>query len=114
MAQFMLLMVGYAAQPQASDAETSAYNAKWMEYFGELARSGALRAGAPFAPNGKRVQHDTVGDLELDTVDIGGFLLIDVDTLDAAVEIAGRAPHVALGGTTIVRPCLAVPPSGGG
>jgi len=60
MGQYMLLLVGRGAQPQATDAETQDYNARWMEYFGGLARSGVLRAGAPFAATGKIVQGGTV------------------------------------------------------
>ena len=45
MGQYMLLLVGRAAQPQATDAETRHYNARWMEYFGALARSGLKASG---------------------------------------------------------------------
>jgi hypothetical protein len=40
MPQFVLLLVGRAAAPQATDTETQAYNARWQQCFGELARSG--------------------------------------------------------------------------
>jgi len=108
MAQFMLLLVGRAAQPQATDEQTRDYNARWMEYFGGLARSGTLRAGAPFADTGKVVQRNAVSDVQLDQVDIGGFLLIEADSVETAAEIAAGAPHIALGGSVIVRPCLSV------
>jgi hypothetical protein len=49
------------------------------------------------------VTADEVRDLELERVDIGGFVLIDVDSYEQAIEIATQAPHIALGGTTIVR-----------
>jgi hypothetical protein len=105
MPQFMLLLVGRAASPQARDAETQTYNARWQEHFSELTRSGALRAGAPFAPGGKLVGEQSVSELDLGDVDIGGFLLIDTESIDTAVALARRAPHIALGGSTIVRPC---------
>jgi hypothetical protein len=108
MAQFMLLLVGRGAQPQATDEQTRDYNARWMEYMGGLARTGNLRAGAPFADGGKVVQRDLVSDVQLDPVDIGGFLLIEAESVEAAAEIAAGAPHIALGGSTIVRPCLSV------
>ena len=108
MAQFMLLLVGRGAQPQATDAETREYNARWMEYMGGLARTGKLRAGAPFADSGKVVQRDLVSDVQLDQVDIGGFLLIEADSVETAAQIAAGAPHIALGGSVIVRPCLDV------
>jgi hypothetical protein len=84
-----------------------------MEYFGGLARSGVLRAGAPFAAVGKVVQREGVSEVELGEVDIGGFLLIEAESAEAAAQIAERAPHIALGGSVIVRPCLEVPPPPG-
>jgi len=50
----------------------------------------------------------TSTDLQLQEVDIGGSLLINAESLEDAVEIAQQAPHMALGGTTIVRPCMAL------
>jgi hypothetical protein len=113
MGQYMLLLAGRATQPQATDAETRNYSARWMEYFGALARSGALRSGAPFADTGKVVQLGAVSDIELGEVDIGGFLLIEAESAEAAAQIAEQAPHIALGGSVIVRPCLEVPPPPG-
>ena len=110
MGQYMLLLVGRGAQPQATDAETQDNNARWMEYVGELARSGVLRSGAPFADTGKVVQLGTVSDIELGEVDIGGFMLIEAESAEAAAQVAEQAPHIALGGSVIVRPCLEVPP----
>jgi hypothetical protein len=108
MAQFMLLFVGLAAAPQASDDQTRDYNDRWGEWMGGLARDGALRGGAPFEPGGKRVERDDAADLVLDRVDVGGFALVEAPSLDAAVAIAQTAPHMALGGTTLVRPCVPV------
>jgi hypothetical protein len=111
MPEYVLLFVGRAAQPEATDDQTADYNRKWAGYMGELGQAGQLRAGAPFEPSGKVVSRDGVSDLELAEVDIGGYLVIEAESLDAAVEIAGRAPHIALGGQTLVRPAI---PVGGG
>jgi hypothetical protein len=54
------------------------------------------------------VKKEVVTDLQLQQEDIGGYLLIRAESMDEAVEIARQAPHMALGGTTIVRPCLEV------
>jgi hypothetical protein len=78
---------------------------------GGLAARGALVAGAPFQAGGKVVAAEAVDELQLDRVDIGGFALIEAEDEPAAIEIARGAPHIALGGTTIVRPLVAV---GGG
>jgi hypothetical protein len=106
----MMLYVGLAAQTEADDQQTRDYNAQWMDYMAGLARDGALESGAPLEPDGRVVQRDSVAPFEVSTPDIGGYAVIDAESLEAAVEIARRAPHIALGGTTIVRPCIAVGP----
>jgi hypothetical protein len=108
MAQFVLLFVGRQSQPDATDPQTADYNRQWGEYMAGLAESGALVSGAPLEGTGKVVSAEGATDLALEDVDIGGYLLVDVDSLDVATEIAAGAPHIALGGTTIVRPCLPV------
>ena len=104
MAQFMLLFVGLAAPEQADDSLTKAYEEKWADWMSGLAREGSLSSGGPFLATGKRVELDATVDLTLDTVDIGGYALIDV-----AAKIAEQAPHTALGGSTLVRPIMARP-----
>ena len=108
MANYLLLFLGRTAQPDASDEQTVEYNRQWGEYMAGLGQAGQLRGGAPLKGSGKIVARDGVTDLALAEVDIGGFIVVEVDTLEAAEEIGGRAPHIALGGSTIVRECLAV------
>jgi hypothetical protein len=104
MATFLLLFVGRPGAPAATDRQTAEYNAQWGEYMGGLARAGQLRAGAPLENAGTVVSADGVSELELGDVDIGGFLVIEADSSAAAEEVAAGAPHIELGGTTIVRP----------
>jgi hypothetical protein len=108
MATYVLLFVGRTAQPDADDKVTADYNQQWQDYMGGLAQAGTLRGGAPLEPSGKTVGRDGVTDLEVKDVDIGGYVVVEADSVDEATEIAQGAPHIALGGTTIVRPCLAV------
>jgi hypothetical protein len=110
MPKFMMLYVGLAARPEADDEQTRDYNTQWLGYMAGLARDGALESGAPLEPDGRVVQRDSVAQFELSTPDIGGYAVIDAGSLEAAVEIARDAPHIALGGTTIVRPCIPVVP----
>jgi len=35
-------------------------------------------------------------------------MVVNTDSLDDAIAIAREAPHMALGGSTIVRPCIEV------
>ncbi len=106
MKTFMLFFVGLAAQPTATDAETRAYNQKWGEWTATLAKNGALQSGLPLEQSGKIVKKDLVSDYVPETQDIYGYMLINAASLDEAIAIARQAPHMALGGTTIVRPCI--------
>ncbi|MDQ6713682.1 MAG: YciI family protein [Candidatus Dormibacteraeota bacterium] len=109
MEKFLFLMYGLPAQATASDEQTSAYNQKWRQYMGSLAQRGALEAGAPLQPTGKTVSSKTVSEAKLETPDVYGFMVINAASLDEAIAIAREAPHMALGGTTIVRPGVPIP-----
>jgi hypothetical protein len=106
MKKFMLFFVGLAVQPGDRSPQTQEYMQGWGEWIAGLARKGVVESGLPFEWGGKVVQKDSVSDLHLQPVDIGGYMLIKAESLDEAVEIARQAPHMALGGTTIVRPCM--------
>lgn len=107
--KFLFLMRGLPGEPNAGDDQTKAYNLKWREYMSSLARRGALESGAPLVPAGKTVSKNAVDDTKLSTPDIYGFMVVDAPSLDDAIGIAREAPHMALGGETIVRPCIDVP-----
>jgi hypothetical protein len=108
MTQFLLLFVGKQAQPDAEDTQTQDYNAKWAEWMGNAARSGALVSGSPLEFTGKVVSKDGVTDLELEPVDIGGFVIVNASSADDAAELASTIPAIPLGGTVIIRPCIPV------
>ena len=108
MKQFLFLFVGLALQPGDGSAQTQAYVQGWGEWMAGLASRGIVESGLPLEWSGKVVKKEAVTDLQLQQEDIGGYLLIRAESLDEAVEIAKQAPHMALGGTTIVRPCMEV------
>ena len=62
--------------------------------------------GLPTAAQTVRVEHGATvtnaGSYHDDPV--GGMMLVDVDDVDAAIEIASRIPAARLGGTIEVRP----------
>ncbi len=109
MAKFLLLMEGLAPQLSAPDDETRAYNRKWMEWIASLVASGTLDGGLPLAPTATEVTKDGTAERPLATRDIYGYLIINAETLDQAVDIARQAPHTELGGTTVIRPCIEPP-----
>jgi hypothetical protein len=106
MAKFLFLMLGLPGQPNADDAQTQAYSRKWYEYMGSLAQRDALESGAPLQPVAKAVTSQSVKDMELGIPDTYGYMVVNVASLDDAIAIAREAPHMALGGSTIVRPCV--------
>jgi len=108
MQRFLFLFVGLASPPEDDSVQTRDYRQSWVAWMAELASKGILESGLPLAGSGKVVKKDAVADLSLQREDIGGYLLIRANSLDEAVEIAQQAPHMALGGTTFVRPCLEV------
>lgn len=106
MKKFMLFFLGLPAQPQANDARTKAYNQAWVDWTRGLASLGVLESGLPLEPTAKAVTRDGVTDQPMRAGDVYGYMLINVASLDEAIATARQAPHLALGGTTIVRPCL--------
>jgi len=109
LAKFLFLMFGLPGQPNAGDDETQAYNHKWRAYMGSLAHRGALESGAPLEPTAKAVTSGSVSDAQLGSPDLYGYMVVNAASLDDAIAIARDAPHMALGGITIVRPCVEIP-----
>lgn len=52
---------------------------------------------------------DAVSDHRLQPQDVYGYMMIKAASLDDAIATGRQAPHMALGGTTIVRPCVEIP-----
>jgi hypothetical protein len=106
--RYMLLFLGLAARPESTDEQTADYNRLWGEWMGALANRGVLLSGAPLEARGSLVSAQATEDLLLERVDVGGFALIDAENEATAIEVARQAPHMALGGRTIVRPLIAM------
>ena len=108
MKKFVLLFVGRAGVSGAQDAETRDYGQRWMAWMRDLAARGVVEAGLPMEWSGREVSKDAVADYRAADIDVGGFLVVRAASLDEAVDIAREAPHMAIGGTTIVRPAMDV------
>ena len=93
------------------DAERSPYVAAWKAYDKALRASGAYLGGAPLKDvatattvrlrEGRRHVQD--GPFAEGKEELGGFIVIDVPALDAALEWAARCPAAASGAVE-VRP----------
>ena len=106
MQQFLVLTIGRALDPQDGDEGAMAYMGEWQAWLGGLIASGALDSGRPLEPGGKVVEKDAVADFQPEDIGIGGYLIINAASLDDAARIMQGSPHMALGGSAIVRPCL--------
>ena len=101
--KFLFLFKGLGFSPQTV---TESYSKKWIDYIGSLTQKGHLESGSPLELGGKVVVgKDSVSDFKGEEVDIYGYMLIKASSLEEAVELSKQAPHMALGGTTLVRPC---------
>lgn len=109
MQQFLVLTVGRALNPQDEDEQTQAYMGEWQSWLGGLVASGALDSGRPLEPGGKIVEKDSITDFQPEEIGVGGYLIINAESLDDAARIAQGSPHIAIGGSAIIRPCLSIP-----
>jgi hypothetical protein len=112
--QYMLMFYETAEQfARRGDPGAADYWAGWMAYVKAVADSGIKRAGAGLQPpatatslrlrgSKRQIQDGPFADSK---EQLGGFFLIEVDNLDAALEWAARAPCAATGGVE-VRPVL--------
>jgi hypothetical protein len=113
--QYMLLYyVTPADLAQRDDPKEAAeYMGAWGAYIGAMSAAGVMSSGQGLQPpqtastvrvrNGKRQVQD--GPYADTREHLGGYVVLDVATLDQALEWAARAPCAATGGTE-VRPVL--------
>lgn len=107
--RYLLLIYEDESNPPPDDAEM----AQWFEYTQALRDAGAHLAGEALHPTSAattvRVKSgDTVatdGPFAETREQLGGFYMIDVDDLDAAIEWAARVPNADRGSIEI-RPVL--------
>ena len=117
--EYMLMFYETPAELARADdpAHVGAYWGAWNAYVGALAGSGIVRGGNGLQPprsattvrisGGQRQVQD--GPFADTREHLGGYFVIDVPSLDAALEWAARAPNTSAGGTE-VRPVLPPPP----
>lgn len=111
--QFMLMFYETPEDLAASAGGEAAHNAAWMAYVSAVQQAGISRGGEGLQPPGTATTLRIRGDKRqvqdgpfADTKEqLGGFFIIDVPDLDAALEWAARAPCAATGGVE-VRPTL--------
>jgi hypothetical protein len=100
-----------------SATEAGAYWGAWNAYIGALNEAGIVVKGDGLLPpsaattvrlaNGERLVQD--GPVAATKEQLGGYFVIEVPDLDAALAWAARSPNVASGSTEL-RPILPPPP----
>ena len=112
MPQYMLLIYSdpaTAPPPEQAQAEMP----KWFAYSEELSKAGAMLGGDALQPtssattvrerDGQRLVTD--GPFAETKEQLGGYYLIDVPDLDAALDWASKIPNIARGSVE-VRPVM--------
>ena len=112
MPQYMLLIYSdpeTAPEPEQAQAEMP----KWFAYSEELSKAGAMLGGDALQPTsaattvrergGQRLVTD--GPFAETKEQLGGYYLIDVPDLDAALDWASKIPNIARGSVE-VRPVM--------
>jgi hypothetical protein len=104
------------ATGRADGAASEAYWGAWNSFIGAMFASGVAKYGDGLQPpdtattlrivDGKRVIHD--GPFADTKELLGGYMVIEVPDLDAALEWAAKAP-CAQGGSVEIRPVLPPP-----
>ncbi len=112
----LLIFSDADAGPAAGSPEHAAEMQQWFSYSQELAQAGAMLSGEGLQDvstatsvrvrDGKTVTSD--GPFAETKESMGGFYIIDVDDLDAAIEWAAKIPNVGYG-TVEVRPVMEFP-----
>ncbi len=90
-------------------AQAGPYFGAWKAYMGAMAQAGVLRKGDGLQPpetatfvqirNGKRVIQD--GPFADTKEHLGGYCVIEVGSLDEALEWAARSPSSSCGSTEV-------------
>lgn len=97
MKQFIYLFRGGSAEPGSPD-QMEAIMGKWKTWMGDLAAKGILNGGEPLQLEGKQVTDGgktiTDGPFTEGKEIVGGYLNINAENLDEAVEISKGCPHL--------------------
>jgi hypothetical protein len=111
--QYMLLIYADPSVPAPSEAEGDALYEAYQTFTKDLRSSGAYVVGDPLAPTTSATTV-RVRDGKLAVTDgpfaetkewLGGFLIIEASSLDAALEVATKCPGTKYGSVEI-RPIV--------
>lgn len=108
MEKFMYLFKGGMDPSSVSPETMQAQMQKWMEWMQKLSQEGTMLGGEPLQPTGKKVSGTkmvvTDGPFAEAKELVGGYLIVNANDIDHAVEISKGCPIFAVDGTVEVRP----------
>lgn len=107
--EYLLLFRGTHWDKDLSPEQIQNVMSQWTAWFERLTQQGKLKGAQPLMNEGKIVSGKkgrTVADgpFAESKEAIGGYFLLHVDSLDAALEIARQCPALEYGLTVEVRP----------
>src|SRR5579859_147062 len=107
--QYMFLFRGNEWQKGLSPEEMQRIAGQWMAWFERLTAQGKVTAGSPLETEGKvvsgkngRVISD--GPFAESKETVGGYFLLQVNSLDEAIALAQECPGLPYGAKVEVRP----------
>ena len=113
--QYMLLFKGNEWYRKLSPEQAQQVTEQWMAWFNGLLSEGRAKAGSPLEPEGKivsgkkgRIVAD--GPFAESKEAIGGYFLLQVNSIEEAVAIAQACPGLDYGAVVEVRPVAAACP----
>ncbi len=110
--EYMLLFRGACWDKGLSPEEAQRLMNQVMAWFEGLKERGIVKAGQPLGPEGRTVSGSkgrtavSDGPFAESKEAVGGYLLLQADSLDEVVAIAKSNPTLAYGITIEVRPVL--------
>lgn len=110
--EYMLLFRGACWDKGLSPEEAQRLMNQVMAWFEGLKERGIVKAGQPLGPEGRTVSGSkgrtavSDGPFAESKEAVGGYLLLQADSLDEVVAIAKSNPTLAYGVTIEVRPVL--------
>jgi hypothetical protein len=106
MAKFLFVYRG-AGEAKLAPEEMQQQMQKWEKWIGEALKKGwMLDPGDALTPEGRVVNAKVITDgpfVEAKEI-VGGFSIVEADSIDAAAQLARGCPGVLVGGTVEVRP----------
>lgn len=112
MTKYMYLFRGGdARRAQQSPEEMQAHMELWKKWMGELAQNGKLVDGLPLGNDGKQVKKGGVvhdGPFAEGKEIVGGYLIVNAESLDEAAEISKGCPIFEHDGHVEVREIMSM------